>query len=138
MCIALEQQVSPMDGRAASHTPMKLTEDTNSYYWGKVPGVEYHAWLCAYLDGYLPPHYPVPALITQVSLYPTHVAVSVLSNSRKGQAMQVSHGTSNHDPFQFTDKELEYLYGYSEPHYPVPAIPFAVDPYLLYCSIKAK
>lgn len=63
MCVELELQASPMDARAASHTPCKLTEDTNSYYWGKVPGQEYHAWLCAYLNGYLPPHYPVPALL---------------------------------------------------------------------------
>lgn len=33
----------------------------------------------------------------------------------------VSHGEANHDPFKYSDEELEYLYGYSKPNYPVPA-----------------
>ena len=35
---------------------------------------------------------------------------------------QVSHAEADHDPYKYSDEELEYLYGYREPNYPVPAI----------------
>lgn len=34
----------------------------------------------------------------------------------------VSHGEADHDPYKYSDAELEYLYGYAPPNYPVPAL----------------
>lgn len=64
--IELQQQIR-FDAKAASNTKLKTIEDTASHYKGR-NGID---WLCAYLDGYLAPHYPMPAIRLAVDICET-------------------------------------------------------------------